>query len=177
MTDVADRLQTLVRDVPDFPTDGIVFKDISPLLADPRGLRDAIEALVEPWRSEAVDLVVGMEARGFALGPPVALALGAGFVMARKAGKLPSATISEAYGLEYGDDVLEVHDDSMTGGDRVLIVDDVLATGGTADATGRLVAATGATVVGFGFLIELAFLAGRARIDGYRVESVMTVES
>jgi adenine phosphoribosyltransferase len=177
MTDVADRLQTLVRDVPDFPADGVVFKDISPLLADPRGLREAVDALAEPWRSEAVDLVVGMEARGFALGPPVALALGAGFVMARKPGKLPSATISESYGLEYGDDVLEVHDDAMTGGDRVLIVDDVLATGGTAEATGRLVAGSGATVVGFGFLIELAFLAGRSRIDGYRVESVMTVES
>lgn len=175
MSDVAARLETLVRDIPDFPTEGIVFKDITPLLADPDGLVTTIDALVEPWRGESIDLVVGMEARGFALGPPVAMALGAGFVMARKEGKLPSTTISESYGLEYGTDVLEVHDDSMTDADRVLIIDDVLATGGTAAATARLVEGTGATVIGLGFLIELAFLSGRGRLDGRRVESVMTV--
>jgi adenine phosphoribosyltransferase len=172
----AARLEALVRDVPDFPAEGIVFKDITPLLADPQGLKDAIDAMVEPWRTETVDLVVGMEARGFALGPPVAMALDAGFVMARKEGKLPSATISESYGLEYGSDVLEVHDDAMTDEDRVLIIDDVLATGGTAAATARLVEGTGATVIGFGFLIELAFLSGRDKLDGRRVETVMTVE-
>lgn len=175
MTD-ATRLEAFVRDVPDFPTEGIVFKDITPLLADPRGLKDTIEALTEPWRDEHIDLVVGMEARGFALGPPVAMELDAGFVMARKEGKLPSSTIAESYGLEYGTDVLEVHDDAMTTSDRVLIIDDVLATGGTAAATARLVEGTGATVVGFGFLIELAFLSGRDKLDGHRVETVMTVD-
>lgn len=176
MTDAAVRLEAFVRDIPDFPSDGVVFKDITPLLADPQGLKDTIDALVEPWPDESVDLVVGMEARGFALGPPVAMALDAGFVMARKEGKLPSTTISESYGLEYGTDVLEVHDDAMTDGDRVLIIDDVLATGGTAAATARLVEGTGATVIGFGFLIELTFLSGRGRLEGHRVESVMTVK-
>jgi adenine phosphoribosyltransferase len=174
MIDAAE-LEAFVRDIPDFPTEGIVFKDITPLLADRRGLKDTIGALVEPWRGDPVDLVVGMEARGFALGPPVAMALDAGFVMARKEGKLPSSTISESYGLEYGTDVLEVHDDAMTENDQVLIIDDVLATGGTAAATARLVEGTGATVIGFGFLIELAILSGRERLNGYRVEAVMTV--
>ena len=173
MTDVAARLQTLVRDIADFPTKGIVFKDITPLLADAQGLKDTIDTMVAPWSDENVELVVGMEARGFALGPSVAMALGAGFVMARKEGKLPSATISEAYGLEYGADVLEIHDDAISAGDRVLIIDDVLATGGTAAATARLVERTGATVVGFGFLIELAFLSGRDRLSGHRIETVM----
>ena len=161
MTDVAARLQTLVRDIADFPTEGIVFKDITPLLADAQGLQDAIDTMAAPWFDEHVDLVVGIEARGFALGPSVAMALDAGFVMARKEGRLPSSTISEAYGLEYGADVLEIHDDAVSEGDRVLIIDDVLATGGTAAASARLVESTGATVVGFGFLIELAFLSGR----------------
>ena len=176
MTDVAERLSALMREIPDFPTEGIVFKDITPLLADAQGLSDAIDAMTDPWRDEHIDLVVGMEARGFALGPPVAMALDAGFVMARKEGKLPSSTISESYGLEYGKDVLEVHDDAMSGGDRVLIIDDVLATGGTASATARLVEGTGAVVVGLGFLVELAFLDGRSRLSGYRVESVMVEE-
>lgn len=173
MTDVAARLNTLVREIPDFPTEGIVFKDITPLLADANGLKAAVEALTAPWHGERIDLVVGMEARGFALGPPVAMALDAGFVMARKEGKLPAATISERYGLEYGSDVLEVHDDAMGARDRVLIIDDVLATGGTAEATARLVEGTGASVVGLGFLIELAFLNGRQRLEGHRIESVM----
>ena len=176
MTDVAERLNALMREIPDFPNEGIVFKDITPLLADARGLRDAVEAMADPWRGEKVDFVVGMEARGFALGPPVAMALGAGFVMARKEGKLPSSTISESYGLEYGQDVLEVHDDAMSDGDRVLIIDDVLATGGTAAATARLVEGTGADVVGLGFLMELAFLDGRSRLDGYRVEALLVEE-
>lgn len=173
MSDVETRIRSLVREIPDFPSDGIVFKDITPLLADPQGLRDTIDALVAPWRREKVDVVVGMEARGFALGPPVAMALGAGFVMARKKGKLPASTISEPYGLEYGTDILEIHEDSMTSGDRVLIIDDVLATGGTAAATSRLVEATGASVVGFGFLLELSFLDGRSQLEGHRVVSVM----
>ena len=173
MTDVAARLQMLVRDIADFPTKGIVFKDITPLLADAQGLKDTIDAMVAPWLGEHVDLVVGMEARGFALGPSVAMALDAGFVMARKEGKLPSTTISERYGLEYGDDVLEIHDDAMAQRDRVLIIDDVLATGGTAAATSRLVESAGATLVGFGFLIELAFLSGRDRLGGHHIETVM----
>ncbi len=173
MTDVTARLQSLVREIPDFPTEGVMFKDITPLLADPRGLRETVDVMAAPWTDDRIDLVIGMEARGFALGPPVAMALDAGFVMARKEGKLPSSTISQSYGLEYGSDVLEVHDDSMSEGDRVLIIDDVLATGGTAAATGRLVESVGAAVVGLVFLIALAFLDGRARIDGYRIESVM----
>ena len=173
MTDVADRLQALVRDIADFPTEGIAFKDITPLLADPQGLKDAIDTMAAPWVGENVDLVVGIEARGFALGPSVAMALDAGFVMARKQGKLPSSTISEAYGLEYGADVLEIHDDAITASDRVLIIDDVLATGGTAAATTRLVKRAGATVVGFGFLIELAFLSGRDQLGDHRIETDM----
>lgn len=175
-TGAADRLRSLVRDVADFPSPGIVFKDITPLLADPRGLATAVDAMTAPWVGQDVDMVVGIEARGFILGAPVARALGAGFVPARKQGKLPWATTAESYGLEYGDDVLELHVDALVADHRVLIVDDVLATGGTASAAGRLVASTGALLVGFGFLIELAFLGGRDRLGGHHVESVI-VES
>ncbi len=164
------RWQSLIREVPDFPKPGIIFKDITPLLADAEGLREALAAMTDPWRSETVDCVVGIEARGFVVGAAVARDLGVGFVPIRKAGKLPWQTISHSYGLEYGQDTVEMHADAMGSGRRVVILDDVLATGGTAAAAARLVARTGADLVGFGFLLEIAELQGRSRLDGHRVE-------
>lgn len=166
-------MRSLVREVPDFPERGIVYKDITPLLADPVGLELAIESLAAPWAEVGVDVVVGVEARGFILGAPVARELDVGFVPVRKAGKLPWKTRSEAYGLEYGTDVLEVHTDAVRADQGVLVVDDVLATGGTAAAAGRLVESVGGSLLGFAFLLELAFLGGRAKLVGHRVESVM----
>ena len=170
-------MRDLIRDVPDFPSPGIVFRDISPLLGDSNGLATAVAAMAHPWRDAGVDLVVGIEARGFLLGTPVALELGAGFVSVRKAGKLPWETVSVSYGLEYGADTVEMHLDAMTTSNRVLIVDDVLATGGTAAATAKLVTGAGADLVGLGFLIELDFLSGRAQLSGNRVESVLVEAS
>ena len=157
----AGRLKDLIRDVPDFPRPGIVFKDITPLLADDEGFRTTVDSIADAFEGEQVDRVVGIEARGFILAAPVAYRFGAGFVPMRKAGKLPWLTEDEGYQLEYGTDRLEVHRDSVAAGDRVLIVDDVLATGGTASAAVRLVEKLGATVVGLGFVIELGFLGGR----------------
>lgn len=171
-----DRLLALVRTVPDFPSPGIAFKDITPLLADGAGLDLAVVAMADPWRDDEIDLVVGIEARGFLLGTPVARELGAGFVPVRKEGKLPSETAAVSYGLEYGADTIEMHIDAVTADHRVVIIDDVLATGGTAAAARELVTATGASLAGFGFLIELAFLNGRSRIDGQRVETIMVDE-
>ncbi|MBA3311319.1 MAG: adenine phosphoribosyltransferase [Nocardioidaceae bacterium] len=172
-------LSTLIRDVPDFPKPGIVFKDISPLLADHDGFVLVVEALAAYGRDESgavvVDKVVGIEARGFILAAPVALALGTGFVPVRKAGKLPGATYQEAYALEYGEATLEVHQDAFTEGDRVLIIDDVLATGGTVDATGKLLGQAGATVSNVAVLIELGFLCGRDRVKGTPVHALLTV--
>lgn len=170
--DPASVLIPLIREVQDFPEPGIVYKDITTLLSDPDGLDMALEALTRPW-IDGVDVVVGIEARGFILGAPVARALGVGFVPLRKAGKLPWETASEAYGLEYGTDVLELHIDALLPDQRVLVIDDVLATGGTAAAAGRLVESVGAGLVGFGFLLELAFLDGRSKLAGHRVESVL----
>ncbi len=161
---VEPRLEALVRDVPDFPTPGIVFKDITPLLADPGAMVEAIRAMADPWRRSNIDFVLGIEARGFILGAMVAVELGAGFVPARKPNKLPRETFSESYGLEYGHDSIEIHTDSIPEGSRTLIVDDVLATGGTAAAAARLVGACGAELVGFEFLMELTFLEGRSRL-------------
>lgn len=162
--DLAALLRSRVVDVPDFPRPGVVFKDISPLLADHVAFAGAVDALVAHTRDQAgpVDKVVGIEARGFILAAPVAYRFGAGFVPVRKPGKLPLATHEEAYALEYGTNILQVHLDAFSPGDRVLIVDDVLATGGTAAAAARLVAAAGAEVVGLSVLLELAFLGGRA---------------
>ena len=172
-------LARLIRDVTDFPTPGIVFKDISPLLADPDGLRAVVAALAAPARDDtgrtAVDKVVGLEARGFIFGAPVALELGAGFVPVRKAGKLPAATHQVAYALEYGEAVLEIHRDALRPGDRVLVVDDVLATGGTAAAARSLVEACDATVAGVSVLLELAFLDGRAALPGVTVSALHVV--
>jgi adenine phosphoribosyltransferase len=163
-----------VRDIPDFPTPGVVFKDVTPLLGNHGAFSTAVDALVDHFGHGRVDKVVGIEARGFILAAPVAYHFGAGFVPARKAGKLPAATRSVTYELEYGAETLELHEDAIAPGERVLIVDDVLATGGTAAATASLVAQAGGEIVGLGFLIELLFLAGAARIDGYDHVSLLT---
>jgi len=158
------RLRELVREVPDFPKPGIVFKDITPILADHGAFHEAIALLCEPFRSERIDAVLGIESRGFMFGAPVALGLGAAFVPVRKPGKLPRATDRAEYALEYGTDALELHQDALSRGARVLIVDDVIATGGTAQAAVSLAQHQGAEVVGLAFLIELAFLGGLARL-------------
>ena len=169
----------LIRDVPDFPQPGVVFKDITPLLADHTAFTAVVTALADAGRdadgATVVDKVVGMEARGFILGAPVALALGAGFVPVRKAGKLPGETHTVSYSLEYGEATLEVASDGISPGDRVLLVDDVLATGGTADATRQLVELCGGTVHAFAVLMELSFLHGRDAIDGMPLHSLQTV--
>lgn len=172
MVDV-EELRTLlaqrIRDVPDYPKPGIVFKDITPILADDELFPAMVEALGRPWHTDGtgppeVDKVVGIEARGFILAAPVALALGVGFVPVRKKGKLPAQTYSESYALEYGEETLEMHHDAFRPGERALIIDDVLATGGTVEATSRLIRRGGGVVVGVGVLLELTFLAARARL-------------
>jgi adenine phosphoribosyltransferase len=172
-------LRRLVVDVPDFPEPGVVFKDITPVLADPRAFGTVVEALADAGRDDsgrpAVDHVVGMEARGFILAAPVALALGAGFVPVRKIGKLPRETVVESYALEYGEATLEMHCDALTPGARVLLVDDVLATGGTVAATRRLVERCGAVAVGVAVLLDLSFLPGREAIGDLPLTSLMTV--
>jgi adenine phosphoribosyltransferase len=173
--DVEQILHELVRDVPDFPQPGVVFKDISPLLANHAGFSMVVEALAESGRGAGVDKVVGIEARGFILGAPVALALGAGFVPVRKEGKLPGETHTVSYDLEYGSAVLEVHADGIRPGERVLIVDDVLATGGTAAATRTLVEICGGEVAGIVVLMEVGFLNGRDQLGDLAVHSLQTV--
>jgi adenine phosphoribosyltransferase len=162
-----------IRDVPDFPKPGILFKDITPLLLSPGPFRRAVELMAAPYRGSRVTRVVSIESRGFLLGAPVALALEAGLVPMRKPGKLPAARGRVEYALEYGTDALEMHRDAVGSGDRVLIVDDVLATGGTAEAAAKLVRAHGAQVVGFTFLIELDFLKGRERLRDERIEALL----
>ena len=163
-----------VRDIPDYPKPGIVFRDITPLLAAPDAFVAAVDALSSPYLSEQIDKVVGIEARGFVFVAPIAYHYRAGFVPVRKPGKLPWELEREEYELEYGTDLLEIHRDAIAPGERVLIVDDVIATGGTAAATARLVEKLGGEVAGFSFLLELAFLDGRAKIDDYRLHTVMT---
>lgn len=163
-TDLEARLRALIRDVPDFPTPGILFRDITPLLYDPAALRAANDALAEAARAHAVDVVAGIEARGFIFGIPVAERLGVPFVPVRKPGKLPAAYESVAYALEYGEGTLQVHRDPSIEGRRVLVVDDLLATGGTAEAAGRLVRALGGVVAAYAFCIELTELSGAARV-------------
>ena len=169
-------LKELVRDVPEFPQPGVVFKDITPLLADPPGFRMAVDAVADHFAGHDVARVVGIEARGFILAAPVAYRLGASFVPVRKPGKLPWQVARQEYLLEYGSDMLEVHRDGILTDERVLVVDDVLATGGTAAATVQLVRHLGGTVVGLGFLIELGFLAGRERLEGLEVLSLLSYE-
>lgn len=170
----AQRIQTLIRDIPDYPKPGILFKDITPLLASADAFAEATEAMASPFRDAGVTHVVAIESRGFILGGPVAQRLRAGFIPVRKPGKLPAKVRRETYELEYGADALEIHADACLPPARVLIVDDVLATGGTADATRRLVESLGASVIGFSFLIALSFLPGLARLTGRRVTSLVT---
>ena len=166
-------LKEYVRDIPDFPKQGIVFKDITPLLREPRAYTHAIDALTGEFDDNGIDKVVGIEARGFMLAAPLAYGLRAGLVPVRKKGKLPWEVVSETYELEYGTDQLEVHRDGIADGDRVLIVDDVLATGGTAAATARLIERCGGRVVGVAVLMELGFLRGRERLAEYEVFSLI----
>ena len=166
-------LQKLIRPIPDFPKPGIIFRDITPLLADPSGLALAIELLANPFRGKNIDLVVGAESRGFIFGTAVACCLSAGFVLVRKPGKLPHARISMTYDLEYGKDTLEMHSDAIIKGQRVLIVDDLLATGGTMKACCDLVAQLGGELAGLAVLIELMGLNGREKLKPYPVHSVV----
>ncbi len=166
-------LRALIRDIPDFPKPGILFRDLTPLLADPDGLRAAVSALAEPFRSLSIDRVLGIESRGFVLGAPVALELGVGFVPVRKQGKLPHETLEVSYDLEYGSDTVEMHVDAVHAGERVLIVDDLIATGGTAGATVELVRKAGAEVIGCAFLLELAALDGREKLGVERIHTVL----
>ncbi len=173
----ADSLRSYIRSIPDFPKPGIVFRDITPLLASPVGLGAAIDALTERTRDLRPDIVIGAEARGFLFGPALARELGAGFVLARKPGALPHTTIRTAYSLEYGANVLELHVDAITRGARVLVHDDLLATGGTARALCSLVEELGGVVVGCAFVIELAFLPGRATIAPHEAHALITYDS
>jgi len=158
-------LKSTIRDVPDFPKKGIVFKDITTLLKDPRAFREAMDLFADLCQPTRPDKVVAIESRGFILGSVLADRLGAGFVPVRKQGKLPAARVGCTYDLEYGTDCVEIHEDALARGERVLVVDDVIATGGTARATGELVTRLGAELVGYAFLVELSFLAGRAKLD------------
>ena len=168
-----DHLKSRIRHVPDFPKPGILFYDITTLLADPAGFRETIDALTTPFLGQGIDRVVGIESRGFILAAAVADRLGAGFVPIRKPGKLPSTTIGESYALEYGTDAVEIHDDALGPGHRVLLLDDVLATGGTARAAVNLVQRLGSTLHAAAFLIELDFLKGRDKLTGTTVSSVL----
>lgn len=166
MTMVAQRVRASLRAIPDYPKPGILFQDITPVLSDGRLLQDVITEMCRPFRQKGVTHVLGIEARGFILGGAVAAALGAGFVPARKPGKLPWERVTESYDLEYGSDSLEAHRDALTGGSKVVVVDDVLATGGTAKAAGQLVRGLGAELAGWSFLLEIAALGGRERLSG-----------
>ena len=168
------KLRNHIRDVPDFPVEGVIFKDITTALKDPDVLAYIIKELSNCFESDSPDKIVGIESRGFILGPAIAKELGAGFVPARKAGKLPAKAVKKDYATEYSEDTLEIHEDAIVEGERVLIVDDLLATGGTAEATAHIVEALGGKVVGFGFMIELSFLNGRERISDYAVKVLET---
>ena len=174
MTDGRLDLAAKVRDIPDFPKEGILFRDIMPLLQDAKALREAVDRLVEYGTGKHVDLVMGAEARGFILGAAMAYGLGAGFVCARKPGKLPHDVVSAEYALEYGTDRLEVHADAIKPGQRVLVHDDLLATGGTARAKIELVEKLGGVVAGVAFIIELSALNGREKLEGYDIFSLIT---
>jgi adenine phosphoribosyltransferase len=174
MESISDLLRRTIRDVPDFPKKGIVFKDITPVLGDAAVYRRVVDELVTRWKPRGIDQVVGIESRGFIFAAPLAYALGAGLSIVRKPGKLPWETIRETYSLEYGQDALELHIDSVGPGERVLVVDDLLATGGTAEAVGRLVTRQGADLVGYAFVVELSFLHGTRRLGAGKVDSLVT---
>ncbi len=167
------RLEDKIRDIPDFPQKGIIFKDITPLIADPQGFRAAVESLQEACKHKAVDAVVALESRGFLFGAPLAYNMGVGLIPVRKQGKLPADTFKMEYALEYGTNVVEIHRDALAPGQKVLIVDALLATGGTALAAAKLVEKLGAVVEGLVFLIELTFLQGREKLAGYQVTSLI----
>lgn len=165
-------LAKMIRDVPDFPKEGIIFKDITTLIKDPEAFKEAVDILADHYTGQEVDLVVAVEARGYIFGAPVAYKLGAGFIPVRKAGKLPAEKVREEYELEYGTDSVEMHTDAIVPGQKILIVDDLIATGGSAAATVRLVERLGGEVLGIAFLIELAFLKGVEKLKGYDVFTV-----
>ncbi len=167
-------LKKIIRDVPDFPKAGVIFKDITTLLKDRDAFRYTIDKMIERFKGENVDLIVGIESRGFIFGPILAYHLNAGFIPVRKPGKLPAETVRESYDLEYGKDAVEIHKDAIDPGNKVLIVDDLLATGGTSQATAKMIEKIGGIVVGFAFLIELEFLKGRDKIKGYNIFSMIT---
>lgn len=173
-SDAASLVASRIRDVPDFPKPGIMFKDITPMLADPEALDAAATALADPWRDAAVGKVVGIESRGFIFGALVAQKLGCGFVPVRKPGKLPADTESVSYKLEYGTDTLEIHRDGLAAGESALVVDDLLATGGTAAAACELVEKVGGKVAGCAFVVELGFLPGREKLGDRRCEALIT---
>jgi adenine phosphoribosyltransferase len=171
---MSNSLKKFIREVPDFPKEGILFYDISTLLKNPLAMRMTVDRFVWLFSEKHVDKVIGIESRGFMFAPIVAYDLNAGFVPVRKPGKLPARTVSQTYDLEYGSDTVEMHEDAIEPGERVLIVDDLLATGGTARATADLVSSVGGEVIGFGFIVELMFLDGRERLGGHPVESLIT---
>ncbi len=168
-----DLLKELIRDIPDFPKKGIVFKDITPLLQNPSGLKEIVNKTTDYYSNKKIDIIVGAEARGFLFGPAVAINLNAGFVPVRKPGKLPYETVSETYELEYGTDTLEVHKDAIKAGDNVLMIDDLLATGGTMAACCKLVESLGGEIAGCAFLIELGFLNGKELLSKYDIFSLV----
>jgi adenine phosphoribosyltransferase len=170
-----DELKALIRDIPDFPQPGILFRDITPVIADARAFAEVVDRIAEPWLGK-IDMIVGIESRGFIIGAPVAYRLGVGLTIARKPGKLPFRTITESYDLEYGSASLHMHDDSLAGKSRVLIVDDLLATGGTALATIALVKRLGGNVAGCAFMIELAALAGRQRLEPIKSHALLAYD-
>jgi adenine phosphoribosyltransferase len=172
-TDPVSRLKSLVRDIPDFPKPGVLFRDITPLLADPAGLALSVELMANPFRGKGIDVVVGAESRGFIFGTAVACAISAGFQMIRKPKKLPYKTVAKSYDLEYGQDTLEMHVDAVLPGQRVLVIDDVLATGGTMNACLDLVRQCGGQIAGVAVMIELLGLKGRERLGGIGVHSVL----
>ncbi len=169
----AETLRAKIREIPDFPKPGILFYDITTVLKDPAAYKEAIDLMLEPYRDEPVDIVVGMESRGFIFSAPMAYLLGTGFVPVRKLGKLPAETLTVEYALEYGSNTLEIHRDAISPGQRVLVVDDLLATGGTVRGTIDLVERLKGEVVGLAFLVELDFLKGRERLEGRKVSSVI----
>jgi len=166
-------LRKYIRDVPDFPKEGIIFKDITTLISNGNAFKYAVDKMIEPFKEENIDRIIGIESRGFLFGGAMAYILGTGVNIARKPGKLPWKTIREEYSLEYGTNALEIHMDAVKDGEKILIVDDLLATGGTALAVAKLVERLGGSVVGISFLIELTFLNGRKKLEGYKVHSVI----
>ncbi|MCK4668348.1 adenine phosphoribosyltransferase [Candidatus Dependentiae bacterium] len=169
MTDLAK----YIRDVPDFPKEGIIFKDITTLLKDPKAFKDAVDTIAELYKDKGITKVVGIESRGFIFGAPLAYLIGAGFVIVRKPGKLPAETLSESYELEYGTDSIEIHKDAIEPGEKVLIIDDLLATGGTAKATAAVVKKLKGDIIGIAFLIELEFLKGIKKLEEYNITSII----